>query len=169
MLQAAGDVTVPPEFYQVPALCDYFAAKRTSNFPLKLSALRQVFTIQHFSFIDVVYALLLMIVLRVVRPLIFPTSGGFLGHLMAMVFSLSPVSTKNRARAYQHLFLLQHIALFSVVDNSLILSQDEGLLLLDDIFGGKEHVYQDPGSLVLTLWDCLEKHVQQLLLRLKAA
>ncbi|KAL7878145.1 hypothetical protein SRHO_G00047880 [Serrasalmus rhombeus] len=65
----------------------------------------------------------------------FQTSGDFLGHLMAMVFSLSPVSMENRARADQHLFLLQ----------------DEALLVLDDIFGGEEHVYQDAGSLALAV------------------
>ncbi|XP_036431178.1 uncharacterized protein LOC118811072 [Colossoma macropomum] len=214
-LGAAGDLTVPPEVYRVPALYDYFAARRTTNFPLKLSALRQAFTIvlsnshhskcviiadrvllgglatrnarvlpdfhpachflvavaqdashreaictelaqigiQHFSFIDIIYELVLMRALQGARPPIFPTPGGFLGHLMAMVFSLSPVSIENRARAEQYLFLLQ----------------DEALLLLDDIFGGEEHVYQNPGSLALALWDCLEKHVRQLLLRLQAA
>ncbi|XP_036453080.1 uncharacterized protein LOC118826265 [Colossoma macropomum] len=211
---APGTFGDPTEVYRVRFLYDYFAAKRMSNFPLKLLALRQAFTIvlsnsqdskcviiagkvflgglatrnarrrpafhpaynflvavqdashqeaictelaqigiQHFSFIDIVYELVLMRALQGARPPIFPTPGGFLGHLMAMVFSFSPVSTEGRSRAEQYLFLLQ----------------DEALLLLDDIVGGEEHVYQDPRSLALALWNCLEKHVQQLLLRLQAA
>ncbi|KAL6471291.1 hypothetical protein MHYP_G00199410 [Metynnis hypsauchen] len=73
------------------------------------------FLIQHFSFIDIVYELVLMRALQGVRPPVFPTLAGFFGHLMAMVFSFSPA--ERRSMAEQYLFLLQ----------------DEALLLLDDI------------------------------------
>ncbi|KAI4895112.1 hypothetical protein NFI96_017063, partial [Prochilodus magdalenae] len=211
---AVGDPSVPPEAYQVPALYYYLAAKGISNFPLKLSALRQAFCIvlsnshhlkyltisgrvllgglaarnarevpafhqaynslvavaqdashreavctelaqigiQHFNFIDVVYELVLMGVLQAARPPISPTPGGFLGPLMDMIFSFSPLTTERRPSAEQYLFLLQ----------------DEALLLLESIFSGEEHVYLDPGSLALALWHCVEKHIQQLLRRLQA-
>ncbi|KAL7869928.1 hypothetical protein AOLI_G00139160 [Acnodon oligacanthus] len=90
--------------------------------------------------------------IRGARPLIFPPPGGFLGHLMAVIVSFSPLSEESGPKAEQYLFLLQ----------------DEAMLLLDAIFGGEERTYADPGSLALTLWDCLEKHVQQLLMRLQA-
>ncbi|KAL6468816.1 hypothetical protein MHYP_G00223400 [Metynnis hypsauchen] len=212
--EAAADLTVPPEAYQVPALYTYFASK-SSNFPLRLSALRQAFTlvlsnshhakyisiagrvllgglaarnarelpafqeayatlvafaqdashreaictelahvgIQHFNFLDIVFELVLMGVLQGARPPIYPTPGGFLGHLVDMICSFSPVSMQRRPRADKYLFLLQ----------------DEAMLLLEEIFGSEEHVYMDPGSLALTLWDYLEKHVQQLLARLQGS
>ncbi|XP_036443077.1 protein transport protein sec31-like [Colossoma macropomum] len=210
--EAAADLTVPPEAYQVPALYTYFAMK-SPNFPLRLAALRQAFTlvlsnshhakyisiagrvllgglaarnarelpafqeayarlvafaqdashreaictelaqvgIQHFNLLDIVFELVLMGVLQGARPPIYPTPGGFLGHLVDMICSFSPVSTQRRPRADKYLFLLL----------------DEAMLLLEEILGREEHVYMDPGSLALTLWDCLEKHVQQLLARLQ--
>ncbi|KAL6468815.1 hypothetical protein MHYP_G00223390 [Metynnis hypsauchen] len=158
--EAAADLTVPPEAYQVPALYTYFASK-SSNFPLRLSALRQAFTlvlsnshhakyisiagrvllgglaarnarelpafqeayatlvafaqdashreaictelaqvgIQHFNFLDIVFELVLMGVLQGARPPIYPTPGGFLGHLVDMICSFSPVSMQRRPRA----------------------------------------------------------------------
>ncbi|KAL7866592.1 hypothetical protein AOLI_G00144060 [Acnodon oligacanthus] len=210
--EVAADLTVPPEAYQVPALYTYFASK-SSNFPLRLLAMRQAFTlvlsnshhakymsiagrvilgglaarnarelpafqeayatlvafaedashreaictelaqvgIQHFNFLDIVFELVLMGVLQGARPPIYPTPGGFLGHLVDMICSFSPISMQRRPRADKYLFLLL----------------DEAMLLLEEIFGSEEHVYMDPGSLALTLWDCLEKHVQQLLASLQ--
>ncbi|KAL6468827.1 hypothetical protein MHYP_G00223510 [Metynnis hypsauchen] len=202
------------------ALLSTYFAMRSSNFPLRLSALRQAFTlvlsnshhakyisiagrvllgglaarnarelpafqeayatlvafaqdashreaictelaqvgIQHFNFLDIVFELVLLGVLQGERPPIYPvkesihsqTPGGFLGHLVDMICSFSPVSMQRRPRAEQYLFLLQ----------------DEAVLLLEEIFGREGHCYMDPGYLALSLWDCLQTHVQQLLARL---
>ncbi|KAL7866585.1 hypothetical protein AOLI_G00143990 [Acnodon oligacanthus] len=205
------------------ALLSAYFAMRSPNFPLRLSALRQAFTlvlsdshhakyisiagrvilgglaarnarelpafqeayarlvafaedashreaictelaqIQHFNFLDIVFELVLLGVLQGARPLIYPTPGGFLEHVVDMICSFSPPSMQRRPRAEQYLFLLQDAPTTDATTTLFLLS----MLLLEEIFGREEHCYTDPGSLVLCLWDCLQTHVQHLLAKLQ--
>ncbi|KAL7828387.1 hypothetical protein SRHO_G00320210 [Serrasalmus rhombeus] len=95
--------------------------------------------IQQFNFIDIIYELVLLGVLRGARPPIFPRSRGFLSHLMAMLYSISTVTEHRMPTAEQCMF---HV-------------QIEMFLLLDDIFSLKEHVNADPWSLAATVWEHL--------------
>ncbi|KAL7828391.1 hypothetical protein SRHO_G00320250 [Serrasalmus rhombeus] len=74
--------------------------------------------IQQFNFIDIIYELVLLGVLRGARPPIFPRPRGFLSHLMAMLYSIST--------ATEHRMLTAEECMFHV--------QIEMFLLLDDLF-----------------------------------
>ncbi|KAL7885045.1 hypothetical protein AOLI_G00078150 [Acnodon oligacanthus] len=75
-----------------------------TNFPFRLAALRQAFTIQQFSFIDIIYELVLLGVLRGAKPPVFPRPRGFLSHLMAMLYSISTVSEHRMPTAEEYMF-----------------------------------------------------------------
>ncbi|KAL7864889.1 hypothetical protein AOLI_G00163090 [Acnodon oligacanthus] len=65
------------------------------------------FRIHSFSFIDVVFEAVVLGILGGARPQIFLSPGGFLGHLMVMIFSFTPASTRRNPSAQQCFFLLQ--------------------------------------------------------------
>ncbi|KAL6458843.1 hypothetical protein MHYP_G00323150 [Metynnis hypsauchen] len=103
--------------------------------------------IQQFSFIDIIYELVMPGVLRGARPPVFPRPRGFLSHLMAMLYSISMVTEHRMPMAEEYMF---HV-------------KNEMFLLLGDIFSLKEHVSADPWSLAATVWEHLYYHIQKLL------
>ncbi|KAL6468002.1 hypothetical protein MHYP_G00236790 [Metynnis hypsauchen] len=98
--EAAEDLSVPPEAYEVPALYTYFAMKRMNNFPLRLSALRQASTIvlsnmHHQKYVCVAGRVLL---------------GGVT--LWSDEEADACAKTKSRPKAEQYLFVLQILQVF---------------------------------------------------------
>ncbi|KAL7885025.1 hypothetical protein AOLI_G00077950 [Acnodon oligacanthus] len=65
---------------------------------------RSCFIIQQFSFIDIIYELVLLGVLRGAKPPVFPRPRGFLSHLMAMLYSISTVSDHRMPTAEEYMF-----------------------------------------------------------------
>ncbi|KAL7828407.1 hypothetical protein SRHO_G00320410 [Serrasalmus rhombeus] len=63
--------------------------------------------IQQFNFIDIIYELVLLGVLRGARPPIFPRPRGFLSHLMAMLYSISTATEHRMPTAEECMFHVQ--------------------------------------------------------------
>ncbi|KAL7871848.1 hypothetical protein SRHO_G00068310 [Serrasalmus rhombeus] len=129
----AAEYTIPPEAWQVPALYNYCTIKRICSTPLKLNALQQAFAIILSDYQCCSY--------------ISESPGGFLGHLMAMLFTFTPTNKFRNSRSEHCFFLLQI----------------QALLLLEDLFAGEKDVYAAPECLAAAVWNCVDFHIREAL------
>ncbi|KAI4874708.1 hypothetical protein NFI96_008077, partial [Prochilodus magdalenae] len=170
----AGADTGCPEAREVPALYDYIMKKGITNFPLRLTALRQAFTTtlsdpQHCNYVSVAGRMIL----------------GGLANLNARDLTFFQ-------EAYDHLLLvaqnpcnygaieaelaqigIQNYNLMDVVFELLLLGvyggmrpqicPSEMMFLLDEIFALEDCQYEVPGGLAFVVWQHLEHHIQRLL------
>ncbi|KAI4900624.1 hypothetical protein NFI96_021500, partial [Prochilodus magdalenae] len=105
-----------------------------------------------FSFLDVLFELVVLGVVGGARARVSPSPGGFLELLMAVLYSFPADSPVKRPKAEQYLLLLQN----------------QMMLLIDEIFAGEVYLYLVPESLATAVWECLQRHIQQLTERLQA-